>query len=90
VVVGVDARPAVIKMRWWDPFGDAVLVFPCGPALFGQWVVAAAAERQIVDVGGAALGVGRDVVNFGEVARDIAIGKRAAAVLGVEHYSLTG
>jgi len=31
-------------MRWWDPFGDAVLVFPCGPALFGQWVVAAAAD----------------------------------------------
>jgi hypothetical protein len=46
----VGAGATVVEVWGRDPFGVAVVVFPGGPALFGQWVVAAAAERQVVDV----------------------------------------
>jgi hypothetical protein len=68
----------------WDPLGVATLVFAGGPALFGQRVVATAAERQIVDIGGVALGVGRAVVGFAPVARHVTAGVRTPAVLGVD------
>ena len=74
MVVGIGAGLAVVEVWWGEPFGVAVLVFAGGPALFGQGVVAAAAECQIVDVGGVAFGVGRAVADFGEIARHVAVG----------------
>ena len=74
MVVGVGAGLAVVEVWWGDPFGVAVLVFAGGPALFGEWVVAAAAECQIVDVGGVGFGPRGDVVDFGVLARHVAVG----------------
>jgi hypothetical protein len=59
---------------WW--------FFAGGPALFGEPVVAAP-QREIVDVGGVAFRPRGDVVDFGEVARHVAVGERTAAVLGM-------
>jgi len=78
----VGAGPSVVQVRGWDPLGVAVLVFAGGPALFGEWVVGAAAERQVVGVGGVAFGVGRAVMDFGVIARDVASWVRAPAVFG--------
>src|SRR5580693_4636566 len=90
VVVGVGAGLAVVEMRWWDPFGDAVVALAGGPALFGELVVRAASQGQPVDVGGVGFRPGRDVVDFGEVPRYVAARRRAATILGVDvrvvHY----
>jgi hypothetical protein len=45
VVESIDTGLPVVKMRGWDPFGVTVFVFAGDPALFGERVVAAAAER---------------------------------------------
>ena len=84
----VNPRLAVVQVRRRDPFGVAVLIFAGGPALFGQGVVAAAAERDVVDVGGVGFRPGCHVMDFGEVSRHIAARRRAATILGVQHYSL--
>jgi hypothetical protein len=42
VVEGVGSGLAVVEVRRWDPFGDAVLVFAGCPALFGDFVLGAA------------------------------------------------
>src|ERR1700739_1323085 len=47
-VVGVGARLAGVEVWWGDPLGVAVPVFAGCPALFGERVVTAAAECQIV------------------------------------------
>jgi hypothetical protein len=60
----------MVEVRGWHPLGVAVLVLAGGPALFCQWVVAAAAERQVVDVGAVAFAVGRAVMDFRVIARD--------------------
>ena len=53
VVVGVGAGLAVVEVWWWDPFGVAVGVFAGGPALFGEFVVGAAAKvRSLMSVTG--------------------------------------
>ena len=64
VVVGVDAGLSVVEVGWWDPFGVAVGVFAGGPALFGELVVGAAAERHVVDVGDGVGGVAVAVMGF--------------------------
>ena len=89
VVKSVDTRLPVIQVWWRDPFGVAVLVFAGGPALFGKRMVTAAAERQVVDVGGVALGIGRAVMDFAVIARHAATWRRTPTIPGVQHYSLT-
>ena len=89
MVKRVGAGLAVIQVGRRNPFGVTIFELAGGPALFGQWVVAAAAKREIVDVGGTASGVARDVVDFGELAGDVAVREGTSTVLGVQHYSLT-
>jgi hypothetical protein len=67
VVEGVDARLPAVEVWWWDPFGVAVCVFAGGPALFGEFVVGAAGQGEVVDVGDGVDGVGVAVVGFAEV-----------------------
>src|SRR5271166_6617294 len=67
-----------------DPFGGAVFAFAGGPAALGQWVVAGAGKREVVDVGRVALCVGGDVVDFGVVAGHVASGSCTATVLGTK------
>lgn len=50
----------------------------------------AAALGEFVDVGFLALGEVRHMMHLGEIARYVAVGERAAAVLGVEDDSLSG
>ena len=52
-------------------------------------MVGSAREGEVVDVGGAALGVGGDVMYLAVVARYVAARCRAAAVLGVKNDSLS-
>lgn len=88
MVERIDARLSAVEVWWWDPFGLAVAVFAGGPALFGEFVVGAAAKGQVVDVGDRVYGVAVAVVDFAEVAGDVAVGKRTPTVFGVEHNSL--
>ena len=44
MVEAVGSGLAVIKMRRRDPFAGAVFAFSSGPALFGERVMAPAAE----------------------------------------------
>ena len=81
--VGVGAGLAVVKMGWWDPFGDGVVAFVGGPALFGDVVLRGAGQGEVVDVGGMGFGPRCAVVDFGEVARYMAAWRAAAAVFGV-------
>src|ERR1700722_6264986 len=90
VVEGVDPRLAAVKVCWWDPFGLAVRVFAGGPALFGEFVVGAAGQGEIVDVGDRVGGVGVVVMGFAEVGGHAAAGEGAATILGVQHNSLGG
>ena len=65
-----------VKVGWWNPFGVAVFELAGAPAAAGdEFVVQAAAQGQVVDVSGAARGVVGDVVDSGQVARHIAVGK---------------
>ena len=75
VVVGVGAGLTVVEVWRWDPLGDAVCARARGPALLSELVVRAAGQSEVVDVGFAALGPRCDVVDFGQVARHIAVGK---------------
>ena len=84
MVVGVDPALAVVEMRWWDPFGVAVRVFAGGPALFGEVVVGAAGQGEVVDFGDGVGGVGVAVVGFAEVGGHGAARERAAAVFGMQ------
>ncbi len=68
----VDTWAPSVQVRRRDPFGFALAVFAGAPAFFGKGMVAAAAEGELVDVGGAALGVGDDVVDFAVVTLDVA------------------
>ena len=90
MVEGVDAGLAVVEVGWWDPFGVAVGVFAGGPALFGESVVRAAGEGELVDVGAVVLCPGVDVVDLGVIAWDVAAWDGAATVFGVQHNSLAG
>ena len=80
----------MVEVWWWDPFGLAVAVFAGGPALFGEFVVGAAAKSQVVDIGDGVGGVGVAVVGFAEIAGHGAAGEGAATILGVQHNSLGG
>ena len=75
MVVGVGAGLPVVEVRRWNPFGVAVLELAGDPALFGERVVAAAAERQIIDVGAEARCVRGAMVHLAVVS-----GNRAAWV----------
>ena len=85
---GIGSWLAVIKVRWRNPFGDTVFAYSGRPALFRELVVRSAAECQMVNVGFGAFRPRDDVVNFGEVAGNVAVGKRTPTILGVQHYSL--
>jgi hypothetical protein len=85
----VNTWLAMIKVRWWKPFGVAVVVFAGGPALFCELVVGSAAEGQVVDIGFPAFSPGRAVVNFGVVAGHVAAREATPTVLGIQHYSLS-
>ncbi len=76
------------ELGWWDPLGSAVGEFAGFPAFGQEFVVLAAREGEVVDVGGPAVGPFVDVVDFAEVAGHIAARVRAAPVLGVQHDSL--
>src|ERR1700735_415624 len=78
----------VIQVRRRDPFGVALAIFAGGPALFGEFVVGAAGQGEVIDVGGVSFSPRADMMDLGEIARDVAVGERAAAVFGVEHNSL--
>src|SRR5277367_1775338 len=52
VVEGVDAGLAAVQVWWRDPFGLATTVFTRGPAVVGEFVVGAAGQGEVVDVGG--------------------------------------
>src|ERR1700761_6243828 len=86
----VDPGLAVVEVRRGDPFGVAVGVFAGGPAVRGEFVVRAAAESQVVDVGDGVGGVGVGVVDFAEVGGHGAAREGAATVFGVEDDSLRG
>lgn len=86
----VDAGLPAVEMWWRYPLSITVFEFPGGPAARrDEFVVGAAAQGEIVNVGFPALGVVGDMVDFGEVAGHAAVGKRASAVFGVQHNSLT-
>jgi hypothetical protein len=88
VMESVDTGLPVIQVWWRNPLSVAVLVFAGKPAFFGKRVVTAATECQVVDVGGAALGVGLAVMDFAVIARHAASWCRTPTILGVQHYSL--
>ena len=85
----VQAVLAAVEMRRWDPFGLAVGVFAGGPALFGEWVIGAAGQREGVDVGDRVVAIRVTVVGLAEVAGDGAAGERAATISGVQDDSLS-
>src|SRR5271156_7222846 len=87
---GVDPRLPPVEMRRWDPLGVAVGIFAGGPALFGEFVVGAAGQGEVVDVGDGVGGVGVAVVGLAEVGGHAAAGERASAVFGVQHDSVGG
>jgi hypothetical protein len=80
---------AVVEVWWGDPFGLAVAVFAGGPALFGEFVVGAAGQGEVVDIGDRVGGVAVAVVGLAQVARHAAAGKRTTAIPGVQHNSLS-
>ncbi len=83
--VGVGSWLAAVELGWGDPFGVAVGVFAGGPAVgLDDAVLGAAAQGEVVDVGGAADGVADDVVDFAVVAGHGAAGGAAAAVFGTD------
>jgi hypothetical protein len=88
VVEGVGSGLAVVEVGWRDPFGVTVFVFASGPALFGEGMVAAAAERQAVDVGGAALGVWGEVMDPAVIAGHGAARMRTPAIFGIQDNPL--
>src|ERR1700739_4019221 len=91
VPVAVRPRLAEIEMRWRDPFGDALGVFPRCPALLlEQPVIGPAGEGQRVDVGAVVRGPFIDVVNLGQVSGRGTAGTGTATILGVQHNSLSG
>ena len=76
MVEGVGAWLAAVEVRWRDPFGVAVGAFSGSPAAGSQEsVVGAAGQGEVVDVGGVALCVVGDVVDFAVVAADVASGR---------------
>src|ERR1700722_8291476 len=79
---GVDPRLSPVEMRRWEPFGVAEFVFAGGPALVGEFVVGAAGQGNVVDVGDGVGGVGVVVVGFAEIAGHGAAGEGAATILG--------
>ena len=85
-----SSRLASVEVWWGEPFGLAVGVFAGGPALFGEVMVGAAAEGQLVDICDRVGGVAVAVVDFAQVAGHGAAGEGAAAVFGVEHDALGG
>ena len=84
VPVPVGSGFAEVKVGWWYPFGDALGVLAGYPALLEQFVVGAAGEGEVIDVGAAMDRPLVDVLGFGEVAGRGAAGSGAAAVLGEE------
>lgn len=91
VKVTVGAGLSMVEVGWGKPFGGAVFAFAGDPAPGGgQLVVGASALGEFVDVGFLALGEVRHMMHLGEIARYVAVGERAAAVLGVEDDSLSG
>ena len=72
--------------RWGggDPFGVAMAVFAGGPAVVGEFVVGAAGQGEVVDVGDGVGGVGGAVVGFAEVGGHAAARECAAAVFGTK------
>jgi hypothetical protein len=71
-------------VRGRDPFGVAVRAFSGGPAAgFKQPMVWSAGEGEVVHVGGAAVGVLVDMVDFAEVTGYVAAGCATPTVLGV-------
>jgi hypothetical protein len=90
VVVGVGAGLASVEVWWWEPFGLTVGVFAGAPALFGEVMVGAAGQAEVVDVGDGVGGVGIVVVDFALVGRHGAAGEGAATISGVQDNSLGG
>lgn len=87
----IGARPALIQMRRRNPLGITLGVLAGGPAAGSKHaMVRPTGEGQVVDVGGVTPGVVGDVVNLAVVAGNGAARGRAAAVVGVQHDSLSG
>src|ERR1700742_2930499 len=87
---GVGPRLSAIKMRRRNPFGVPAGPFAGGPALVQKSVVRSAGKGELVDVGAARRCPIFDVMDLAKVARHIAAGCRAAAVLRVEDDPLPG
>ncbi len=64
VMERVGVGLAAISVGRGNPFGIAVGVFAGAPAWVGQFVVGAAGEGQLIDVGGGELGERSHVVDF--------------------------
>jgi hypothetical protein len=75
---------AIVQMCWGNPFGLTPLVFPCGPAFFGEFVVGAAGQCEVIDVGGVAGGVGGEVVDFAVIAGHITVGEGTSTIFGMK------
>ena len=85
--VGTGLPPVQMRRRY--PFGVAVGAFAGGPAAgFDQWVVGAAGQGKLVDVGVVGGCPLLDVVHFAPVPGHVAAGACAAAVFGVQDNSL--
>ena len=91
-MVGVVGAAGEVELWGWFPDGVAVGVLAGDPAVLGdELVVHHADEGQLVDVGQPAVDpIGDGVVNLAEIARSVAAGERAAAILGVQRDALTG
>ena len=83
-MVEIVSAAAQGEMRRWYPFGPAVFAFSGSPtAGFDGAVVCRTGKGEPVDIGVAAVGPFVDVVDFGEVARNVTTGRGAASLEGV-------
>ena len=86
----VDSGLAVVEVGWWDPFGGTALIFAGCPTLFGECVVGAAGQGEVIDVGDGVGGVGIAVMDLAQIARHAAAGERTPTIFGVQDNSLSG
>ncbi len=79
---------SVVEVRRWEPFGIAVSVLAGAPALLEQFVIRAAGQGELVDIGAPADGPCGDMMHLALIARHVTARAGATAIFGVKNDPL--